>query len=89
MSNVIQIEDPFFYITDDSSRKIVAVQWFKNNQYIEIGIDGKMNTLLKTNGNIQAHELRQLMTMWLALTYPDTLRVDDVEKENEIREETK
>jgi hypothetical protein len=88
MSNVIKLDDPFSYLINDKTGTIEGVQWFKGNQYVHIELSGKMSTLLKTNSNIGAHELRQLMIMWLALVYPDTLKFDDLEKENLIREET-
>lgn len=88
MAEIIKLDDPFSYTVNDKTQTIEGVQWLKNNQYVGIDLNGHMSTLLKTDKNIEAHELRQLMIMWLALTYPDTLQFDELEKENLIREET-
>ena len=71
------------------SKKIEAVQWFKRNQYVEFRNDGFVSAIQKTDGTgIGKHELRQLMIMWLALNYPDTLSYDELEREENIKADT-
>ena len=84
MDNVFELNDPFSYQIGDNG-KIDAVQWFNGSQYIVINLDGTIETLLLLD-NMQSHELRQLMIMWLALKYPDTLNYDENEKEKLIQE---
>ena len=84
MNNVFNLKDPLSYAINKKG-KIESVQWFRDGQYITIDLDdGSMSTLLKVS-NIKKHELRQLMIMWLCLTYPDCVNFDEVEKEEKIR----
>jgi len=87
MGEVIELDDPFTYVVDDGDGKFVAVQWTKHPNYLTIGLDGKVDSLIKTNCIIPPHELRQLFIMWLALNNPDCLNFEAVETENKIREE--
>lgn len=85
VSNIFELNDPLSYVIGGND-EIEAVQWFKDNQYITIELSGKTQTLLKTNKNIESHELRQLMIMWLALTYPDCLNFDALDQEKQARD---
>ena len=89
MGTVTELDDGLFYVFDDDSKKIEAVQWFKGNQYVEFSNDGFVSAMQKTDGTgIGKHELRQLMIMWLALNYPDTLAYDELEREENIKADT-
>ena len=89
MGTVAELEDGFSYIFGDDPEKIEAVQWLKRNQYVEFRNDGFVSALQKTNGSgIGRHELRQLMIMWLAINYPDTLAYDDLVLEEKIKADT-
>ena len=90
MGKVIELDDGLGYVFEEDTREIKAVQWFKRNQYVEFRNDGFVQALQKTdNSGIGKHELRQLMIMWLALNYPDTLALDELEREEKIKSETK
>lgn len=89
MGTVTELDDGLIYVFGDEPEKIEAVQWFKRNQYVEFRNDGFVSALQKTDGSgIGKHELRQLMIMWLALNYPDTLAFDEVEREETIKSDT-
>ena len=89
MGTVTELDDGLIYVFDDDSGKIEAVQWLKRSQFVEFRNDGFVSALQKTDGSgIGKHELRQLMIMWLALNYPDTLSFDEVEREEKIKTNT-
>ena len=89
MGTVTEIDDGLSYIFNDETKNIEAVQWLKRSQYVEFKNDGFVSALQKTDGSgIGKHELRQLMIMWLALNYPDTLAYDELEREEKIKADT-
>jgi len=89
VGEVVQIDDPFFYVTGDEGQ-IVGVSWqrTKGADIVTIMRDGTLNAVTHLT-NMQNHEMRQLMIMWLALEHPDCLNFDPLEEENKIREETR
>lgn len=89
MGTVTEIDDGLYYIFGDDPQKIEAVQWHKRNQFVEFRNNGYVEALQKTDDSgIGKHELRQLMIMWLALNYPDTLVYDEIEREEKIKADT-
>lgn len=85
MGTVTELDDGLIYVFGDD-KEIEAVQWFKRNQYVAFRNDGFVSALQKTDGSgIGKHELRQLMIMWLALNYPDTLAYDELDREEKIK----
>jgi hypothetical protein len=87
MGTVTEIDDGLVYETDNN--KIAAVSWQKRGQFVHFRNDGFVSALQKIDGTgIGKHELRQLMIMWLALNYPDTLAYDELEREEKIKVDT-
>lgn len=84
MGEVIELNDPFIYIFDDKTKKVLAVQWSKPPNSLIIENCGRVDALLRTDCIIPPHELRQLMVMWLGVNNPDCLKFDEIEKENKI-----
>lgn len=88
MGTVTNLDDGLRYVFGDNN-EIEAVQWFKRKQHVEFKNNGFVSSIQKTDGSgICRHELRQLMIMWLALNYPDTLAYDEVAREEEIKSNT-
>ena len=86
--NVVDIDDPFSYIFDNGV--FGGVVWQRGNRrLLSIDNNGAIFCSFNAEPIIPKHELRQLMVMWLALNYPDCLRFDHLEKEKEVRRETK
>jgi hypothetical protein len=76
MGTVTEIDDGLSYVLDDA-KKLTAVKWSKRNQFVEFKIDGSVTCQQNDGFGIGKHELKELMTMWLALNYPDVLKFDD------------
>lgn len=85
MGDIVHLPDYLHYILGDNGG-IQAVQWFRDNNYLTFESSGKVDSLLRADNNIQKHELKELMIMWLALNYPDVLQFDHLESEETKRD---
>lgn len=76
MGTVTELNDPFEYITDAVTEKLIGVSWCDRIYSMAIMSNGEVITN-SLEVEIPKHELKQLMIMWLALEYPDSLNIDD------------
>lgn len=83
---VIELKDPFTYVFDDKTRRVIAVMWKKGKSHLAFGGSGFVD---KIGESPKPHELRQLMVMWLAINYPDQLSFDAMKEEAKIKNSTK
>jgi len=88
MGTVTEIDDGLSYEFDENA-VCVGVNWNKRQQIVDFQNSGYVNALVRTDGTgIGRHELKELMIMWLALNYPDTLAYDKLEREEKIKADT-
>lgn len=84
--NITELYDPFAYVVADDDDKIIAVRWHRENNYVRFDRDGTVS-FAGSEKNIDNHELKQLMIMWLALEHPKCLDFDATEDMGEtVRE---
>ena len=78
MGTVTEIDDGLRYEKDGES--IVGVSWQSKGQIVRFANNGYVDMDTWHDGHgISKQKLRDLMIMWLALNYPDTLACDQEE----------
>ncbi len=77
-SNILEFPDPLRYLLD-TDQKINGVAWIRGKEEISLFLDGTINITGKDHIVLPRKDLSDLMVMWLALNYPETLKFDDEE----------
>ena len=77
MGDVVELKDPFFYQmgADDKVKGVGYGRGF--NHIVFTSIDDQVIVSTTEDAELSKHELKQLMTMWLSVNYPDVLRFDE------------